>query len=79
MRRARDGVTVVAFETEDVALAGAVVYFAFVLESDEVWRSDSVTLAPVAEEPGLWEARWEAEIAFTERCDFEFGVISRDA
>ena len=79
VRRTRDGITVVAFETEETALAGAAVFFAFVLESGEVWRSASVTLAPVEEEPGLWEARWEAEIAFTERCDFEFGVISRDA
>ena len=78
VRRTLDGTIIVAFETEEAALAGAVVYFAFMSEGGEVQHSASVTLTPVAEEPGLWEARWEAEIAFTEPYAFEFGLIPRD-
>ena len=78
VRRTLDGTTIVAFETEEAKLAGAVVYFAFVLASGEIQHSASVALTPVAEEPGLLEARWEAEVAFTEHCTFEFGVIPRD-
>jgi hypothetical protein len=60
-------------------LAGAVVYVAFMLESGDVWQSAEVQLTPVAEEPGLFEARWEVDITFTEPCTFEFGVVPRDA
>jgi hypothetical protein len=37
-----------------------------------------VALKPVEEQPGLLEARWEAEVEFTERCTFEFGVLPED-
>ena len=77
VRRTLDKTMIVAFETEETDLAGAVVYFAFVLESGEIRHSASVQFAPVEEEPGLLEARWESEVEFTERCTFEFGVIPR--
>jgi hypothetical protein len=77
VRRTLDETTIVAFETGETDLAGAVVYFAFVLASREIWHSASVQFSPVEEEPGLLEARWEAEIEFTEPCTFEFGVIPK--
>lgn len=73
-----EGTTVVAFETWEAELTGAVVYFAFVPDSGEILQSAAVELASVAEEPGLLEARWEAEFELTERCTFEFGVLSRE-
>lgn len=78
VRRTPDGTTIVAFETSEAALAGAAVYFAFVLESGEILHSATVELAPVAEEPDLLEARWEAEVEFTELCTFEFGILPAD-
>jgi hypothetical protein len=75
VRRTLDETTIVAFETEEAALAGAVVYFAFVLESGDIQHSASVQFSPVEEEAGLLEARWEAEVEFTEHCTFEFGII----
>lgn len=78
VRRTPDGTTIVAFETSESALAGAAVYFAFVLESGEILQSATVELAPVEEEPGLLEARWEAEVEFTELCTFEFGIFPTD-
>jgi hypothetical protein len=78
VRRTPDSTTIVAFETSDAALAGAAVYFAFVLESGEILHSATVELAPVEEEPGLLEARWEAEVEFTELCTFEFGILPMD-
>jgi hypothetical protein len=78
VRRTLDETTIVAFETREADLASAVVYFAFVLESGEIQHSASVAFTPVEEEPGLLEARWEADVEFTERCTFEFGVIPRN-
>lgn len=78
VRRTLDDTTIVAFETEEAELASAVVYFAFVLESGEIRHSASVALTPVEAEPGLLEARWEAEMELTERCTFEFGIIPKD-
>ncbi|MDH3604857.1 MAG: hypothetical protein OEU26_35070, partial [Candidatus Tectomicrobia bacterium] len=78
VRRAPEGATIVAFETSDAELADAVVYFAFVLESGAILQSATVQLTPVEEEPGLWEARWEAEVEFTELCTFEFGILPSD-
>jgi hypothetical protein len=77
VRQTLDETTIVAFETREADLAGAVVYFAFVLASGDIWHSASVQFSPVEEEPGLLEARWEAEIEFTEPCTFEFGVIPK--
>ena len=79
IRQSAEGTTIAAFETWETSLAGAVVYVAFVLESGDVLQSAEVQLTPVEEEPGLLEARWEAEIEITERCTFEFGVLPRDA
>lgn len=76
--RSRDGTTVVAFETWEAELMGAVVCFAFVQASGDVLQSATVNLTPVAEEPGLLEARWEAEVACTDLCTFEFGILPRD-
>jgi hypothetical protein len=78
VRRTPDDTTIVAFETSEAALAGAVVYFAFVLASGEILQSATVKLTPVAEEPDLLEARWEAEVEFTELCTFEFGLLPLD-
>lgn len=78
VRRTPEGTTIVAFETREAELTGAVVYFAFVLESGEILYSAEVHLTRVEEEPGLLEARWEAEVEFTEHCTFEFGVLPRD-
>jgi hypothetical protein len=78
VRRTSDGTAIVAFETSEAALAGTAVYFAFVLESGEILQSATLELAPVEEEPGLLEARWEAEVEFTEPCTFEFGIFPAD-
>jgi hypothetical protein len=78
VRQTAEGTTIAAFETWDTSLADAVVYAAFVLESGDVWHSAEVQLTPVAEEPGLFEARWEADIVLTEHCTFEFGIVPRD-
>jgi hypothetical protein len=79
VRQSAEGTTIAAFETWETLLAGAVVYVAFVREPGDVLQSAEVQLTPVEEEPGLLEARWEAEIEFTERCTFEFGIVPRDA
>jgi hypothetical protein len=78
VRRLHDGATVVAFETWEANLSGATVYFAFVLPSGDILQDAMVALKPVEEQPGLLEARWEAEVEFTERCTFEFGVLPED-
>jgi hypothetical protein len=48
------------------------------LESGDILQSVTVELAPVEEEPGLLEARWEAEVEFSELCTFEFGIFPTD-
>jgi hypothetical protein len=78
VRRTSDGTAIVAFETSEAALAGTAVYFAFVLESGDILQSATLELASVEEEPGLLEARWEAEVEFTEPCTFEFGIFPAD-
>ncbi len=78
VRRSFEGTTIVAFETSEADLTGVVVYFAFVLASGETLYSATVAFVPVEEEPGLLEARWEADIEFPGHCTFEFGVLPRD-
>jgi hypothetical protein len=73
-----EGLTVVAFETWEAELAGAVVCFAFLGMAGDILHSASVELVGVEEEPGLLEARWEAEATFGALCSFEFGVLPRD-
>jgi hypothetical protein len=78
LRQSPEGTTIAAFETSEAELVDAVVYFAFVLESGDTLQSATVQLTPVEEEPGLLEARWEAEVDCTERCTFEFGILPVD-
>ena len=78
VRRTAEGTTIVAFETSEAELANAVAYFAFVLASGDIVQSAIVVLTAVEEEAGLWEARWEGEIEFSEGCTFEFGILPGD-
>ncbi len=75
LRQSAAGTTVVAAETNEPSLAGAVVRFAFVQESGKIEHSGTVTLQPVEGEKGLWEGRWEGAVQLTEPCEFVFEVL----
>jgi hypothetical protein len=76
LRQTASDTTVVAVETNEASLAGAVVRFAFVQESGKIELSDTVTLQPVEGEEGLWEGRWEGAAQLAEPCEFVFEVIT---
>jgi hypothetical protein len=76
LRQTASDTTVVAVETNEASLAGAVVRFAFVQESGKIELSDTVTLKPVEGEEGLWEGRWEGAAQLAEPCEFVFEVIA---
>ncbi|MDW8367923.1 MAG: hypothetical protein RMK49_18940, partial [Abditibacteriales bacterium] len=67
LRQTMAGTTVVAVETNEASLAGAVVRFAFVQETGKIQLTDTVTLQPVEGEAGLCEGRWERLVSVVER------------
>jgi len=79
VRQTSADTTVVAFETNDEAFAGATVRFAFVQASGQEAYSTEVTLKPVESEDGLWEGRWEATIEISEPCELVFAVLPKES
>jgi hypothetical protein len=72
--RPKGGQTVVAFETKDVCLAGALVRFAIVTQSGHTKHAGEVRLEAHDTEKGIWEGRWLGTLAVDEPCELVFDV-----
>jgi hypothetical protein len=72
--RPKGGQTVVAFETKDACLAGALVRFAIVTQSGHTKHAGEVRLEAHDTEKGIWEGRWLGTLAVDEPCELVFDV-----
>lgn len=79
VRHTPAGTTVVAFETQDGAWAGATVRFALVdAGGGEVAHSAEVELQPVESPAPLWRGIWEQALELSVACNLVFAVLAKE-